>query len=53
MAEDVADDVRQIFGCDCLLFIAQFDDAVGDFAHGSIVQINAESLQILFDVCFA
>ena len=53
MAEDVGNNVGEVFLGEEFLFVAQFDDAFGHFVHRLIVQLNAEGFEVLADVGFA
>ena len=53
MAEDVRNNVGEVFLGEELLFVTKFYDAFGHFVHRLIVQLNAEGFEVLADVGFA
>ena len=53
MAEDVGNNVGEVFLGEELLFVTKFYDAFGHFVHRLIIQLNAEGFEVLADVGFA
>ena len=51
--QDVRDDVRQVFRRYGLFLVAQFDDPFGHFAHRFLVEVDAQRIEIFFDIRLA
>ena len=53
VVEHVGDDVGKVVDGDEFLLVAEFVDALGHLAHGCVVEIDAQELQVLLDVGLA